>query len=181
MSQSIFVKYKGLEILCKPGTIIPYRMGKLSMSDVIITDDAIYKNVKKGDCASEQDIIKVFGEKIELKDAFEVMLQKGDFQMTTKERQYLIQRRRLKLLDHFHQNYVNPENNSPHPISRLDNVFNEIKAKINFEMQFDKNCEEIRKILIGFLPLKPKDVNTIHQYQSTNKNKYDKKNKRFNK
>ena len=171
MSQSIIVKYKGLEILCKPGTIIPYRHGKLSMSNVVLTDDAIYKDVKKGNVAAEKDYIKAFGDKIELQDALEIMLQKGDFQMTTKERQELNQQRRLKLLDYFHHNYVNPETNFPHPLLRYDTVFNQIKAKINYEMPFDKNCEEIRKAMIGVLPIKPKEHNNITAYQPTNKPK----------
>jgi ribosome maturation protein SDO1 len=171
MSKSITVKYKGLEILCKPGTIVPYRHGKLPFNQVVITDDAIYKDIKQGNVASEKDLVKAFGENLELKDAIEIMLQKGDFQMTTKERQELMQQRRLKLIDHFHHNYVNPETNQPHPINRIDNVFNQIKARVNYEISFDKNCEEIRKGMLGVLPIKPKTVDTGAVFQPTNKSK----------
>lgn len=169
MSQSIIIKYRGLEILCKPGSILPYRNGKMQMSDVVMTGDNIYKDVKKGNIASDKDIIKAFGEKLELTNAIEIMLQKGDFQMTTKERQELNQKRRLKLLEYFHHNYVNPETNFPHPLSRYETVFNQIKAKVNYEMPFDKNCEEIRKAIIGILPIKPKTSNVV--FQPTNKQK----------
>ena len=158
MSKSIIVKYKGLEILCQPGTVVLYRQGKLPMSKVVITDDAIYKDTKKGNIASNNDIEKAFGELLSLKDALEIMLQKGDFQMTTKERQELIEQRRLKLLDYFQHQYVNPETNAQHPLTRLEATFKQIKAKVNYEMPFNKNCEEIRKAMIGVLPIKPKDV-----------------------
>lgn len=155
MSKSITVKYKGLEILCVPGSIIPYRNGKLDISKVLLTDDAIYKNVKNGNVASEKDMTKAFGQKLELKDAFHLMLTKGDFQITAKERQLLNDQRKAKLLAHFNENYVDPKTNAPHPVSRLELTFAQVKAKINYEMSFDKNCEDIRKSILGVLPIKP--------------------------
>jgi ribosome maturation protein Sdo1 len=181
MSKSIIVKYKGLEILCQPGTVALYRQEKLPMSKVVITDDVIYKNTKKGNIASDKDIENVFGESVSIKDALEVMLQKGDFQMTTKERQDLNDQRRLMLLDYFQHNYVNPDTNSQHPITRWEAAFKQIKAKVNYEMPFNKNCEEIRKSIIGVLPMKLKDVGSgaLEQpkKQKTNyaKPSYDKK------
>jgi ribosome maturation protein SDO1 len=158
MSKSIIVKYKGLEILCQPGTVVPYRQGKLSMSNVVITDDAIYKDVKKGNIASDKDIEKAFGESLSLKDALDIMLHKGDFQLTIKEREDLNEQRRLRLLDYFQHQYVNPETNTPHPITRLEATFKQIKAKVNYEMPFNKNCDEIHKAMLGVLPIKPKEL-----------------------
>lgn len=171
MSKSITVKYKGLEILCNPGTIVPYRQQKLDMSKVVITDDAIYRSVKNGSVASEKDLIKAFGEKLELKEALHIMLTKGDFQLTAKERQQLVEQRRARLLDYFNNNYLDPKTNAPHPISRLEATFTQIKAKVNYEMPFDKNCEEIRKAMLGVLPIKPKDTSASEGAITIEKNK----------
>jgi ribosome maturation protein SDO1 len=190
MSKSITVKYKGLEILCKPGTIIPYRNQKLDMSNVVITDDAIYKNVKNGNVASEKDLVKAFGEKLELKEALEIMLSKGSFQLTSKERQMLVEQRKARLLNYFNSNFLDPKTNTPHPLSRLEATFTQIKAKINYEMPFDKNCEEIRKAMLGVLPIKPREmlisdgeINTIKK-NTAEKTKFGRKKggkSRFNK
>lgn len=157
MSKSITVRYSGLEILCKPGTILGYRNGKLPMSNVVITDDAIYKSVKNGNVASDNDLTKAFGSLLPLNECLDIMLQKGDFQMTTKERQELTDKRYAQLLEYFHQNFVDPKTNSPHPIVRLEATFKQIKAKVNYSMPFDKNAEDIRKNILGVLPIKPKD------------------------
>lgn len=170
MSKGIIVKYNGLEILCNPGTVVSYRSGKSKLSDVLLTDDAIYKSVKSGNVASENDLIKAFGEKVELKDGFDIMLQKGDFQMTTKERQELNQQRRAKLVEYFHHNYLNPDTNTPIPVVRIEAAFKTIKARVNYEISFNKNCEEIRKGLIGVLPIKPKDNSIINLFQSNDNN-----------
>lgn len=182
MSKSITVKYKGLEILCVPGSVIPYRNGKLDISKVLLTDDAIYKNVKNGNVASEKDMTKAFGEKLNLADAFHLMLTKGDFQITAKERQLLNDQRKAKLLAYFNDNFVDPKTNAPHPISRLEVTFAQIKARINYEIPFDKNCEEIRKSMLGVLPIKPVEtsaedgaVQVTKTKNSAEKTKYGRK------
>jgi ribosome maturation protein Sdo1 len=166
MSKSITVKYKGLEILCKPETIVKYRANKLPMSSVVITDDAIYKNIKKGNVASDKDITKAFGQKLELNDALDLMLQKGDFQLTTKERRELIDQRMSRLLEYFHTHYIDPTTNVAHPITRLQATFSQIKAKVNYEMPFDKNVELIRKDMLGVLPIKPIEVDDTNTTQT---------------
>lgn len=155
----IVVRYKGLEILCRPETVIKYRQGKLPMSEVLITEDNVFKNVKKGNVASENDIKKALGKDgLSLNEVFTILLEKGDFQMTTKERQDLTNQRRQKLIEYFHENFLDPKTNGPIPRTRIETTFEQVKAKINYEMSFDKNVEEIRKSVLGVLPIKPKDT-----------------------
>lgn len=163
MSKSITVKYHGLEILCYPETVLKYRQGQLAKNKVLMSDDAIYKDIKKGNVASAQDLAKVFGNDMTLENAMEVILQKGDFQMTTKERQMLQQNRRAQLLEYFNKHFLDPKTNTAHPISILDATFNQVKAKINYEIPLYKNAEEIRKSMLGILPIKPKDSFTPEQ------------------
>ena len=181
-SNHIIVRYKNLEILCHPETVIKYRQKKLPLSKVLITEDNIYKNVKKGDIASDSDIKKALQkDDITLTQAFEILLEKGDFQMTTKERQELTLQRRLRLVEYFHENFLDPKTNGPHPKTRIDAAFEQIKAKINFEMSFDKNAEEIRKAILGILPIKPNDSNNAIINTPINTPVYTNKNKNKNK
>ena len=43
MSKQTVVKYKGLELLCKPETVAKYREGKLGLDSCILAD-IIFKN-----------------------------------------------------------------------------------------------------------------------------------------
>lgn len=164
MSKSVTVRYRGLEILCLPDTVYKYRKGLLAKSKVLITDDTIYKDVKKGNVASEKDIEKALGSPTSINDAIEYLLQKGDYQITSKERQEMNVERRNQLLEHFHQYYLDPKTDSPYPISTLDATFVQIKAKVNYEVSFNRNAEDIRKAMLGILPIKPRD--NVPSFQS---------------
>ena len=179
MSKSIMVRYKGLEILCKPDTVSKYRDGIITdKSKVVMTDDTIFKNVKKGNVASEKDITKALGDKMSINDVLELMLQKGDYQMTTKERQELNKKRKAQLVSYFHENFLDPKTDKPIPESRIESTLDQIKATINYEIPFNKSAEDIRKNILGVLPIKPNPQAQINTPQPTEKpNKYKNKGK----
>lgn len=84
----------------------------------------------------------------------EYMLQHGDFQMTAKERQELIDRHRNKVIEYFVKNYVNPSTLVSHPPQRIEQTLQKIKAQLDYTVSFDKQVKEIHKKMLGVLPLK---------------------------
>ena len=156
MSKNIIVKYKNLEIICFPNTISKFRKGQLNR-DLVLAINQIFKNAQKGNKASDKDIKKVFGNKTFI-ESIEEILHKGEFQLTSQERKELTQQKRNEILQYFHANYINPSNNLPHPITRYENAFTQLKINIDYLLPTDKQVREIHKKLSGIIPMKHKQL-----------------------
>ena len=85
-------------------------------------------------------------------------MHKGDFQLTSQERTELTQQKRNEILHYFHSNYINPSNNLPHPITRYENAFTQLKINIDYLLPTDKQVREIHKKLSGVIPMKHKEI-----------------------
>lgn len=153
-NKPIIVSYKGLEVLANPDTVSKYRDGKLKMDKVLFSDQ-IYKDSKKGRVPSEQDLHKVFSDlEISSNDYLDHILQHGHYQMTTKERQELTDQRRRKVVTYFVNNYLDPNTGISHPPQRIEQALENIKAKIDYTIPFNKQVNEIHKKFMGVILLK---------------------------
>jgi len=157
MAKSTIVKYKDLEILTKPETIMKFREGKLNLDSVLISDD-IYKNSKKGEKAKSKDLSKIFGtdnNEICLKE----MLEKGSFSMTTKEKNAQMEFRKNEIINYFHSHYLDPKTKDPYSRTTVENAFKGIKFRIDTNCPLSKQVKECKKSLISVIPLKPSESN----------------------
>lgn len=95
MSYSI-LKYKGLEIYCKQGSIDKYREGKITANDAVITEK-IYIDVKKGNLAKDSDINKIFNV-YDYQEQIKIMLENGEYSLTTDERRKKVDEKRKDII-----------------------------------------------------------------------------------
>lgn len=163
MSQShqVIVKYQNLEILCKTGTIDKFRQGKLGLDQVVITDE-IFKNVQKGERSKTADLKKIFGDKSN-QEALEVILQQGEYRLTSAEKRELVEKKRAEIITYIHQYFVDPKLNRPHPRIRIENVLREIKPKIDPDQPVERQVQPIIKRLPEFIPIKKCQIEGILQ------------------
>ena len=159
MSKNIIVRYKNLELLCNPSTVVKFRKGQVTRDNVLVIDQ-IYKNVQKGNKANDKDIKKVFGNKI-LLECIDEMLNKGDFQLTSQERKDLTEKKKNEILNYFHNNYINPKNKLPHPRTRYENAFKEYKINVDYSISTERQVKDIYKKLMGSITMKPKETEVI--------------------
>jgi len=155
MSKTILVRYKNLELLCNPNTMVKYRKGLITR-DSVLAINHIFKNAQKGNKANDKDIQKVFGNKV-LLECIDEMLNKGDFQLTSQERKELTEKKRNEILNYFHNNYINPKNKLPHPRTRYENAFKENKINIDYSISTEKQVKDIYNKLMGIITMKPKE------------------------
>jgi len=126
------------EILVNCEKAMQYKRGDAELDEALVTD-AVFKDIKKGEHASETDLVNIFGTD-DKRAVAEVILKKGEIQLTTEYKSKLREEKKK-----------NPQNNLPHPLERIESVMDERKVKIeefkSAEGQVESIISELKEIL----------------------------------
>lgn len=146
------LKYKGFEIYCKSGTIDSYRDSKLSIDKVLVTDN-IYSDIKKGNLAKESDLEKIFGT-IDINKCIEIMLQSGEYSMTTEERRKKVEQRKNEIISYISKNYIDPKSNTKLLVDTINEPLKKIKLVIDPHISGSKQAKDNIKKFTAVYPIK---------------------------
>ncbi|KJE92923.1 hypothetical protein CAOG_003805 [Capsaspora owczarzaki ATCC 30864] len=154
------VKYKtgkyAFEVACRPGNVMKWRKGELGWSDVLLVD-VVFKQFSKGERANAADLAGAFG--TEDNDAcLKVICEKGQVAETAAERKEKTDKRRAEIVSYIHKYYVNPTNNLPHPVTRIELALGEMKPRIDPEVPADRQAHDIIKKMVEIIPLKKMEM-----------------------
>ena len=156
VSSSVIARLKKqdhvFEILVDCEKAMDFKSGNASLDDVVVTTD-IFKDIKKGEHASEHDIENMFGTTDDRKVA-EIILKKGEVQLTTEYKNRLREQKRKQIITLIARNSVDPKTNLPHPPQRIENALDEAKININEFKSADEQVKDIVKQITGVLPIK---------------------------
>lgn len=156
MSESIVVKLKKgnntFEVLAKPGTVEKYRNDQLGIDKVYLIDN-VYKNTKKGDMWTNQELENAFGT-TNIKTIIEDILRNGEYQMTAAERKAKTEQKRRQILNHIQKYYIDPKTNKSHPLTRIENTVESLKIRIDMDQSVEKQVQDIVKKMMGVIPLR---------------------------
>ena len=146
------------EILAKPDKALDYKLGKSTstISDVIAAD-TIFTDAGKGTKASEEKIKDVFGTTDSLKVA-EIILKKGDLQLTTDQRRHMVEEKRSQIIAFISRECIDPKTNLPHPPQRIENAMGEIHFSIDPQKSVEEQAKDIIKLLRPIIPLKMEKI-----------------------
>ncbi|MBT3691011.1 ribosome assembly factor SBDS [Candidatus Woesearchaeota archaeon] len=137
------------EILVNCEKAMQYKRGDAELDEALVTD-AVFKDIKKGEHASETDLVNIFGTD-DKRAVAEVILKKGEIQLTTEYKSKLREEKKKKIAFIISQYAVNPQNNLPHPLERIESVMDERKVKIeefkSAEGQVESIISELKEIL----------------------------------
>ncbi len=141
------------EILVDCDNALEFRKGKqISISDIVATDD-IFKDVKKGEKASENLLTKVFGtadvEQISLD-----IVKHGDIQLTTKHKTIEREEKRKQIIHLIHRNAIDSKTGFPHPPQRIEAAMTEAGVHIDERKSADEQLEDVLKKLRLIIPIK---------------------------
>ena len=139
------------EILVDCEKAMDFKKGKVSLDEVLVTDE-VFKDSKKGEHASEHDLMNVFKTENK-KEIAEIILKKGEVQLTTEFKNKLREVKKKKIAFLISQYAVNPQNNLPHPVERIENAMSEKKVKIDEFKQAESQVEDIVAELRDILPI----------------------------
>jgi ribosome maturation protein SDO1 len=153
MDDSVIARLKkqnhNFEILVNCEKAVDFKKGNSSLDDVLVSED-IFKDVKKGEHASEHDLKNIFGTYDKRKVA-EFILKEGEVQLTAEYRNKLREEKKKQVIFLISRYAMDPKTNLPHPPQRIENAMNEKKVKIDefksAESQIERIISELRDVL----------------------------------
>lgn len=138
------------EILVDCDKAIEFKSGKCSLDEALVTND-IFKDVKQGERAPENEMKKIFNTEDQKKIAEEI-IKRGEIQLTTEHRNKLREEKRKKIIEIIHKNAIDSKTGLPHPAQRIELAMNEAKVRID---EFKKAEEQVQDILEKLRPILP--------------------------
>jgi ribosome maturation protein SDO1 len=145
-------KGEKFEILVDPELAMQLKKGQqVSFSDLLAVE-TVFKDSAKGTEQSPEALSKAFGT-TEIQKIAEKIIKQGEVQLTTEQRRKMRETRVKEVIEFISRNAMNPQTNAPHPPSRIENAFNESKAKIDEMKDAEEQIQGILKELKKIIPI----------------------------
>ena len=141
------------EVLVKPEKALDYRNGKIPGITEVLAAETIFSDANKGTRVPEDALKKAFGTTDVLKIA-DVILKKGQLQLTTDQRRKMVEDKRKQIVDYISRQAVDPKTNLPHPPLRIENAMEQIRYPIDPYKSIEEQSRDIIKLLRPILALK---------------------------
>ncbi|HIJ11962.1 TPA: ribosome assembly factor SBDS, partial [Candidatus Woesearchaeota archaeon] len=137
------------EISINTDKALEYKKGNASLSEVLLADQ-IFTNAKKGQVASQSELQNAF-ETSDTDKVADIILTKGEVQVTSEHRAQEREQRRKKLVHMINQQAVDPKTGLPHPVTRIELAMEQGKIHVDdnkpVEEQFDSIIAKLRPII----------------------------------
>jgi len=141
------------EIVIDPDNAVLYKAGKLEDIREVLIAERIFEDVQKGVFSPKQDLDTAFP-KMETLDIAKLILTKGELQLSAKYRDAKQEEKRRTIIESIHRNSINPQNNLPHPVTRIENAMAEARIRIDDNKPAHDQIQSIVKKLQTILPIK---------------------------
>eukprot|EP00461_Guttulinopsis_vulgaris_P004713 UN04715 len=147
-------KVKGLrfEIACFPNKVLDYR--KKIEKDLynVIQSDSIFSNVGKGQFARRSDVQEAFGT-LDIKTIIATILEKGEMQVTEKERQAEIASKTKEIINLVAGMCINSETKQPISNRVIEQALKESAFQINLQIPVKSQAMKVFRLLSQTLPI----------------------------
>jgi ribosome maturation protein SDO1 len=141
------------EVLVDPDKAKLVKEGKdVSISDVV-ADEAIFKDAKKGDHASEKVLEEVF-ETQDFETIALIIIKKGEIQLTTQQKKKMLEDKVKQVVEIIARNAINPQTGGPHPPQRIAIAMEEAKGHIDPFKSAEAQVHDVLKALQPLLPIR---------------------------
>jgi len=141
------------EVLVDPDLALGLREGGQVDVRAMLAIDKVFKDARKGESASEESMIKVFGTSDVFKVA-EQIVRNGEIQLTTEQRRRMREERIRQIVSILSRRAINPQTGTPHPPARIEAALREAKVQIDEFKNAEEQLPRIVKALLPVLPLK---------------------------
>ena len=145
------------EIVVNPDEAIDYKNGKIEDINEVLRGKEVFSDAKKGILAPESSMKTLFGSADPFKVA-DIILKNGEIQLTTEYRDKLREQKKKRILSLIQRNAIDPKTKLPHPMTRIENAFEQCKYHINEFKGAEEQVDDIVKALRIILPLKIEQI-----------------------
>ncbi len=148
------------EILVHPDPALDFKFGKdIEVSQVVAVDE-IYSDASKGLRVPNDKLTKHFKTDNFLQIA-EVILRKGELNLTTEQRRRLVEEKRKQIVSTIARNYVDPRTALPHPPLRIEQAMAEVRISIDPFRDAGEQTKIVVDQLRIILPLKSERIKLL--------------------
>ncbi len=148
------------EILVHPDPALDFKFGrKVEVSQVVAVDE-VYSDANKGLRVPSEKLAKAFKTTDFLQIA-EVILRKGDLNLTTEQRRRLVEEKRKQIVATISRNYVDPRTGLPHPPMRIEQAMAEVRLTIDPFKDVNEQTKMVVDELRSILPLKSERIKML--------------------
>jgi ribosome maturation protein SDO1 len=156
VDEAIIAKYekdgKHFEVMVDPEIAYDLREGKSVSVQKMLAVNHIYSDSKKANKATPSDIEKAFGTQ-DVEKIAELIVKKGEIQLTTDFRRKKVEERRLQIADIISRNAINPQTRTPHPQQRILAAMDQTRFHADPFKPADQQVEDVVKAIREILPI----------------------------
>ena len=145
------------EIMVKPDPALDYKLGKKKDISAVLVSDDIYTDSGKGTRPSAEKLLKAFNTEDQTVIA-EMILQKGDLNLTTDQRRKMIEEKRKQIVHFIAKTYVDPKTHLPHPPLRIEQAMKDGRVSIDPQKNIDEQVKDIVEKLRSIIALKSENL-----------------------
>ena len=140
------------EILIDPKAAQSYSEGDEIDWEDAIAADGIWSDSAKGERAPDTIVNNTF-ETTDLIDIYKKILAEGTIQLTSQQRNEMVEQKRKQIVAHIVANAMNPQTGGPHPPQRIENAIDEVRYSVDPMETMDKQVEKIIKLIKTLIPI----------------------------
>jgi ribosome maturation protein SDO1 len=141
------------EVLVDPDLAMELKRGKEVDPSKLLAVETVFKDSKKGEKASQEQMEKRFGTSDPLEVA-RVVVKKGEIQFTTEQRRKAIEEKKKRIIATIARNAINPQTDTPHPPARIERALEEARFHVDMTKSVDEQVKAALKVLRPIIPIR---------------------------
>jgi ribosome maturation protein SDO1 len=147
------IKGSHFEILVDPDASQQIKDGKEIDILSYVAIDAVFKDSRKGERASEENLQKMFNTTNFSEIAKRIILN-GEIQLTTEQRRKMQENKKKQIVAEIARNAFNPQTKSPHPPQRIEAAIDEARVSIDPFKPVDIQMKTVLDAIRSIIPIK---------------------------
>jgi ribosome maturation protein SDO1 len=157
LDEAVIVHFKTrgetYELYVDADQALKYRSGEpVELRDVLAVEQ-VFKDAAKGDKAGEEHLKEIF-QVTDTRDAIKEILLKGELHLTTEQKRQMLIDRRKQISSIIARNAINPQTQTPHPLTRIEAAMDEARVEIVITKSANEQVEKVLKALKPLIPIK---------------------------
>lgn len=160
LDEAVIARFKKggtFEILVDPDGALAFKKGEEVDIERILAVEEIFEDAKKGDRASEEDLLRIFGTP-DILEISKSIIKDGEIQLTTEQRRRIRDQKRNKVINIIATNAINPQTSGPHPPSRIERAMDEAGFSIDISKSVDDLVKDAMKKIRPVIPIRFEEV-----------------------
>ncbi len=141
------------EILVDSKKAEELKKSKSGNLEEILAVNNIFRDARKGDVVSTEEIQKAFGT-TNFNEIITKIILDGEIQLTTEQRRKQVEERKTQIADMISKRAINPQTNLPHPANRIINAMEQVGVHIDPFKDAEVQIDGVIKAIKTLLPIK---------------------------